>query len=365
MRLCVCAGAVLIGTSALAWAQSPGPARVGTILAEPRPITRSQEFVGRIEAVDRVDVRARVTGYLQAVLFKEGDVVKEGAELFLIEQEPFQAAVQEALGALYRAQADYANATLQAQRAEELVKSNATPVSERDRRVAEQKKTQGDVITADADLKTAQINLAYTEIAAPITGMVGRSRVTKGNVVGPDSGILTTIVSQDPMYVVFPVSQREFLRLEGEREKLGDRLVVQIAFSDGRIYDSVGKIDFIDVMVDRATDSVTVRASLPNPRDRLIDGQLVRVLVQGDKPDMKISIPQSALIADQQGIYVFVIADGKAAIRRIQTAGEDGGNTIIEAGLKAGDQVITEGMEGLREGAAVTATPAAAPPDRS
>ena len=298
-----------------------------------------------------------MTGYLEAVLFKEGDTVKEGDALFRIEQGPFQAAVQQSQGAVFRAQADYANAVAQAQRAEELAKTNVTSLAERDRKVAEQKKAQGDIMTADADLKTARINLTYTEISAPIVGMVGRTRVTKGNVVGPDSGVLTTIVSQDPMYVVFPVSQREFLRLEGERQKLGDRFGVKVAFSDGTLYDRNGRIDFIDVTVDRATDTVTVRASMPNPAGRLIDGQLVRVVVQGDKPDMRILIPQSALIADQQGVYLFVVEDGKAAIRRVTTAGESGTETIVETGLKPGDQVIVEGVESLRAGSPVAASP--------
>lgn len=364
MRWFLGAAAILVATSLSVWAQAPS-ARVGTVAVVERPITRGQEFVGRIEAIERVEVRARITGYLEAVLFKEGDTVKEGASLFRIEQAPFQAAVQQAQGALFRAQADYTNATLQAQRAEELVKTNVTSAAERDRKVAEQKKAQGDVVTADANLKTAQIDLGYTEITAPIAGMVGRAQVTKGNVVGPNSGVLTTIVSQDPMYVVFPVSQREFLRLEGEREELGERLVVKLQFSDGQTYDQTGKINFIDVTVDRATDSVTVRATIPNSAGKLIDGQLVRVLVEGDKPDMKILVPQSALIADQQGVYVFVVEDGKAAIRRIKPGGENGTDVIVDSGLKPGDQVIVDGMESLRPGAPVMASPAQPALDRS
>lgn len=365
MRWHLCVAAILIAGFAQAWAQTPATPRVGTVLAELRPVSRSKEFVGRIEAVGRVDVRARITGYLDAVRFKEGEEVKEGAELFGIEQEPFQAAVQQARGALFRAQADYANAAAQAARAEELVKTSATSVAERDRKVAEQKKAQGDVVTADANLKTAQINLAYTQIAAPITGMIGRTRVTKGNVVGPDSGVLTTIVQKDPMYVVFPVSQREFLQIEGERERAGEKLNVKIAFSDGQVYGDTGKIDFVDVTVDRATDTVTVRAVLANPSGKLIDGQLVRVLVQGDKPDMRILIPQSALIADQQGVYVFIVEDGKAAVRRVKTAGDSGSETVVESGLTPGDQVVTDGMESLRPGLPVVATPAPPPLNRS
>lgn len=167
------------------------------------------------------------------------------------------------------------------------------------------------------------------------------------------------------MYVVFPVSQREFLRLEGERSKAGEHLVVKIAFSDGQNYDQASKINFVDVTVDRATDSVTVRAVMPNPAGMLIDGQLVRVLVQGDKPDMQILIPQSALVADQQGVYVFVVEDGKAVVRRIKPGGENGADAVVESGLKPGDQVIVDGLESLRPGAPVVAAPAARAPSRS
>ena len=331
---------------------------VGVVLADKQPIARSVEFVGRIEAPGRVDVRARVTGYLDAVLFKEGDRVREGDALYRIDQEPFQAAVQQAQGALLRAQAEYTNATLQARRSEELVKTSATSVAERDRRVAEQQASQGEVVTADANLRTAKINLGYTEIKAPIAGIVGKTRVTKGNLVGAETGVLTTIVSQDPMYVAFPVSQREFLNVRRSELQASDRKVLAtIRFSDGSAYDKPAVIDFLDVMVDRATDTVLVRATIPNPDAALIDGQLVRVTVQGDRPEEKVLVPQAALLADQQGTYLFVAQDGKAEIRRVKVSGEKGAEAILDSGLSAGEQVIVQGMEGLRPGAAVSATP--------
>jgi membrane fusion protein (multidrug efflux system) len=357
--------AFLLASAGAAWPQSATtPVRVGTVLAAARPVTPGDEYVGRVEAVERVDIRARVTGYLEAVLFKEGDTVEEGAKLFQIEQEPFQAAVQQAQGALLHAQAEYTNATAQAERTQELVKTDAASRANLDRRLADQQSAQGDIVTADGNLKSAQINLGYTEILAPITGRAGRASVTKGNVVGPDSGVLTTIVSKNPMYVVFPVSQREFLHLEGERDQLGTRLVVKIAFSNGQVYEETGTIDFIDIAVDRATDSVTVRATVPNPNDKLIDGQLVRVLVQGETPDMKILVPQSALVADQQGFYVFVVTDGKAAVRRVKTGDEVGADVVIDSGLEPGDQVIAEGTESLRAGTPVTAAPLPPTPGR-
>jgi membrane fusion protein (multidrug efflux system) len=347
-------------------AQSPAPARVGTVLAETAPINPAKEFVGRVEAVERVSVRARVTGYLEEVLFKEGDLVKQGAPLYRIEQQLFQAAVQQNEGALVKTQGQEANAKVQLDRAETLLKTQAGSAAVRDQRLAEEQTAKGDVLIAQANLQTAKINLGYTEITAPIAGLVGRTSVTKGNVVGPDSGVLTTIVSQDPMYVVVPVSQREFLQFESEKRQRAEGAVrVKIRFSDGSAYEYPGQVNFIDVSVDKATDAVIVRASVPNPKGRLIDGQLVRVSIEGKKPEEKILIPQAALIADQQGVYVFVVEDGKAVVRRLKVGGEVGPNAIVASGLSAGEQVIVEGMEALRPGASVMATPAQNVPGRS
>lgn len=217
------------------------------------------------------------------------------------------------------------------------------------------------MIIADANLKSANVNLGYTEIKAPISGEIGRSKLTKGNVVSPDSGSLTEIVSRDPMYVTFPVSQRVFLDVERQKGR-EQAFAVRVRFSDGSVYDQTGKINFIDVTVNQATDTILVRATFPNPQGKLIDGQLVRVLVDSDKPQEKLLVPQSALIADQQGIYVFVVEDGKAAIRRVKPGGQFGAYSIVDEGLKAGDQVIVQGMETLRAGTPVLATPAPPPP---
>lgn len=347
-------------------AQQPSAIPVGTVAAEVRPITRATEFVGRVEAIEHVDIRARVTGFLQQVLFKEGNLVKEGDILYRIEPDTFQAAVMQARGALLQAQAKYANASAQRARTEELVKTNTAAQATLDRDIAAEKTAQGEVIVASSNLKTAEINLGYTEIVAPISGEVGRSKLTKGNVVGPDSGSLTEIVSRNPMYVTFPVSQREFLKVEEEeRRRKSEALTVRIQFSDGSTYDQPGQVNFVDVKVDQATDTVLVRAGLPNPNGSLIDGQLVRVSVEAEKPEDKVLVPQSALMVDQQGTYVFVVEDGKAAVKRVKLGGELGPDAIVESGLKGGEPVIVQGMESLRQGTPVIASPAPPPLSRS
>jgi membrane fusion protein, multidrug efflux system len=363
---CLIALLCVIATAPRIAAQQPAAIPVGVLPAELRPITQATEFVGRVEAVERVEIRARVTGFLQEVLFKEGDIVKEGDVLYRIEPDTFQAAVQQAQGALFEAQGKFANATAQRARTQELTKTDAASKALLDVRIADEKSAQGDVVIADANLKTANVNLGYTEITAPITGEVGRTKLTKGNVVGPDSGPLTVIVSRDPMYVTFPVSQREFLHVQENADRKvgaerGQAFAVRISFSDGSTYDQTGRINFVDVTVDRATDTVLVRATFPNPRGRLIDGQLVRVSVESDKPEEKVLIPQTALIVDQQGTYVFVVVDDKATVQRVKLGGESGPYAIVTDGLKGGEQVVVQGMEGLRPGSPVVASPAPPP----
>jgi membrane fusion protein (multidrug efflux system) len=350
--------AFALGTSALAQQPAPTAVPVGTVIAEKRAITQTADFVGRIEAVNRVDVRARVTGYLDEVLFKDGATVAEGTPLFRIERAPFEAAVEQAQGALERAQGTLQNATVQRQRAEELLKTSAGSVAIRDQRVAEEKGAQGDQTTAEANLKTAQINLGYTEIKAPIAGRIGRTKLTKGNVVGPDTGVLVQIVSDDPMYVTFPVSQREFLALKTNRLPAdGQAPLVSLRFSDGSTYEQKGRVDFVDVSVERATDTVLVRATLPNPAGKLLDGTLVRVAVQADKSEEKVLVPQSALIADQQGAYVFAVADGKAVVKRVKVGAETGSYIVIEQGLVGNEQIVIQGLQNLRPGVPVLASP--------
>ncbi len=337
---------------------APQAVPVTTVIAQEKPVTQAKDFVGRIEATDRVEVRARVTGFLEAVLFKEGELVKEGQPLYRIEPDTFKAAVEQAEGALAGTKASKILSNVELERAKELLQKSFGTPQKRDQAEAADENAAANIIKAQADLDTAKINLAYTDIRSPITGKISRTKVTKGNVVSPDSGVLTTIVSQDPMYVVFPVSRREFLALR-QQGKPADResVAVTVRFSDGTVYGEKGRINFVDVSVDKSTDTVTVRATIPNPDGVLIDSELVRVNVDSGKSQEQIVIPQAALIADQQGTYVFAVEDGKAVIRRIKVGAEIGANVAVISGLKAGEQVIVEGIQGVRPGAPVIASP--------
>jgi membrane fusion protein, multidrug efflux system len=357
MRLALLFISALAIAPASAQQLPPATVPVGVVRAELKSISSTADFVGRVESINRVQIVARVTGFLEQVKFLEGDLVKEGAPLYLIEQGLFKAAVESAQGALERSKAAKTLTEIQLQRAQELLNRQAGTAVTRDQALASDQQAAGQILTDQANLETAKINLGYTEITSPIAGKVGRTNITKGNVVGPDSGSLTLVVSQDPMYVLFPVSQTQVLTARKEGQTHIDDIKVMLRFSDGSTYDEVGHIDFVDVTVDRATDAVTVRAVIANPKGLLIDSQLVRVLLESGTPTEKLVIPQAALIADQQGGYVFIVDDGKAAVRRIKVGEESGTGVTIESGLSAGDLVIVEGLQNLRPGTLVRATP--------
>jgi membrane fusion protein (multidrug efflux system) len=356
----------LLAASAFAQPAPQTTIPVGTVQALRRPVARSADFVGRVEAVNRVEIRARVTGFLDEVLFTEGDMVKEGQKLYQIEKDQFQAEVDEAAGALAAAQANKLLTTIQYQRAEELMKTNSGTIVARDQALTADRNADAKILMDKANLELAKINLRYTDITSPIAGKIGRTLITKGNVVSPQTGTLTTIVSVDPTYVLFPVSQRTIMRAQDPEHPIDvSNIRVRLRFADDTVYGPVGKIDFVGVTVEKSTDTVQVRAVFPNPKGSLIDGQLVTVNLEAAKPEEQIVIPQAALISDQQGTYVFIVEDGKAAIRRIKTGSESGEDVVVTEGLSGGELVIVEGTQTLRPGTPVQAKPISSSLNRS
>ena len=367
--LSLAATLALAGTAALAQVQPQAPATpVGVIVTAEEEVTPAQSFIGRIEAVNRVSLVARVTGFLEQQTFRDGQEVEKDALLFVIERAPFIAAVNAAKAALASAEAEKLNADLQLERAEELARTNNIPDATRDLRRAEAAVAAAKVLEAKAALEQAEINLGYTLIRAPVAGRIGRSAVSVGNVVGPTTGPLALIVSQDPMYVTFPVSQRVLLELKRERLATGaaaGAVDVRVTFPDGSVYPEIGRIDFVDVTVRQATDTVTVRAGIANPDRLLTDGQLVTVRVEGREPERRVVIPQSAILLDQQGAYVFIAEANRAAMRRIRTGQAIGARIVVEEGLKPGESLIVDGIQRIRPGAAVVPSPLPASPGRS
>jgi membrane fusion protein (multidrug efflux system) len=333
-------------------AAAPPPA-VSVVEVAPQDVTPSAQFVGRVVATDTVDLRARVVGFLEQRLFTEGQDVKEGDRLFVIEQPPFQAQVAQASADVARTEASLAEANATLERVQQAVKSGAVSKQEVDQATAKAQEAQAQLLIAKAQLEIAQLNLSYTEIDAPISGRIGLANFTVGNLVGPDSGVLATIVSQDPIYATFPISTRIVLEIRKHFVETGQQpeVVVRAQLPDGTLYGHPGKVDFVDIRVDQTTDTITVRAEFPNPEQLLVDGQFVNVTVEREKPELRLVIPQSALQVSQAGSYVLVVnAEDQVEQRRIQTGQAFAGDLVVQSGLEAGDRVIVEGIQKARPG---------------
>lgn len=341
--------------------QTPVP--VGFVTVKPMPVTLGEVFVGRVNAIEKVDVRSRVTGFIESRLFQEGSVVQEGTPLFRIERGTYEAIVDQRRADLASAEAQVQNAEVQLQRAQELAQRQNIARATLDERQAAARQGRAAVLQAQAALKQAEINLGYTEIDAPITGRTGRATFDVGALVGPDTGSLVQIVTVDPTYVIFPVSQRRIVQAQQEAGGRGlhpEEFVVRIRFTPEATYPHPGKIDFVGNTVQRGTDTVEVRAVVPNPDGLLRDGQFVQVLVEQAKPQMALTVPQAAVQTDRQGRFVLIVnADNKIDVRRIET-GEtlNLGNITVRSGLNDGDRVVVQGVQQVRPGSPVTPHPA-------
>jgi membrane fusion protein (multidrug efflux system) len=302
-----------------ATAAIPAPA-VGVRPVVTKGVSQSFEFVGRIKATDKVELRARIEGFLEKVLFKEGQDVKTGDLLYQIEKVQFQALVEQAKGNLTIAQAELTNAQLQYDRAVDLAKRQFSPQSQVDQDKAALDSAKGKVLQMKAALTQAETNLDYTDIRAPIDGRIGRTAFTVGNLVNPASGVLATIVSQDPIYVLFPVSVRDLETIREARRKEGGGLAkidIRVRLSNGQDYPHPGVWNLTDPQVDQQTDSLIMRAIIPNPERNLIDGQFVTAIIQERKEEPRLVVPQSALQVDQN-----VIVDGIQKVRPGQVVQE-------------------------------------------
>ncbi len=365
---------ILVALPAAAQFGPQGPPAVGVIAAERRSVTETSEFVGRIEAINRVDLRARVTGFLQERLFREGQEVAANQPLFRLERAPFEAEVARAQAQVASAEAELTNATLNLNRARELMRSSAGTQQRVDEATAQQRTAQANLLGAQAALRVAQINLGYTEITAPVAGKIGRATYSVGSVVGPNSEPLATIVSQDPMRVSFPVSLRTGSELRDRYASRGgsDAVRVRVRLPNGQLHGAAGRIDFIDPQVDRSTDTVLVRAVIDNPpiegvgmgtADRpLIDGMFVSVFVEGAEPVQAVVIPRAAVLQDQAGNYVFVVdGENRAQRRGVQLGRSIADQVVVEGGLEGGERVVAEGVQRVRPGQPVQPGPVQPP----
>src|SRR5436305_1557279 len=374
-RLRLLAGLALASISVSGPRAQPGPAAppaVGIVEARKQPITQTNEFNGRIEATDRVNIVARVTAFLEKRFFDEGAEVKKGDLLYQLEKGPFQADVAAKQAQIAQLQATLVNAHLTTERARTLLGGPAGLQSNYDAAIATERSLEAQIQGAQAQLQSSQINLGYTDIRSPIDGRIGRTQITVGNVVSPSSGMLTTIVSQDPMYVTFPVSFREALELRQKYATRGgfNAVVIHVRLPDGRPYGQNGKLDFVNNTIAANTDTITLRGKIANPLlynqaqtqnalRELYDGEFVSVLLEGVQPVEVLAIPRAAVLSDQQGDYVYVVAtDNKTEQRRIQLGQSTSTMASVISGLNEGEHVIVEGLQRVRPGQPVSPGPA-------
>jgi membrane fusion protein (multidrug efflux system) len=338
--------------------QAPPPS-VSVVRVETRDLRPSVNFSARVTALQKVDLRARIEGYLDKQNFTEGAPVKTGDLLFVIEKAPYEAKVASAEGAVATARARYDRTEIELGRQTTLVAKDAAAQTKLDDARAARDEAKGSLDKLIAELAQAKLQLSYTEIRAPIDGRIGQSVLSVGSFVSPSSGTLATIVAQDPIGVTFPVSQRDILAVR-EQAQPGATLAdvnVYLQLGKDKRYPQAGKVDFVDVQVNTGTDAVNLRATFPNPDGLLVDGQLATAVVEAATAKPTLVVPVGAIQIDQSGPFVLIVnAESKIEVRPVTTEGQAGNGVAVTTGLSEGDRVVVEGIQKVRPGQAVEVT---------
>jgi len=344
----------------------PPPPEVGVVTVAPRPVGLVTELPGRLEASRVAQVRARVAGIVLRRLFTEGSDVKAGQPLFQIDPSAYQATLASAQAALARAQANVSAAAAQAERYKPLLEANAISKQDYVNAVAAQKQAEADAAGGKASVQTAQINLGYASVVAPISGRIGRAQVTEGALVGQGEATPLALVQQiNPMYVNFTQSTTEVLRLrraiasgQFKRSGGGDSASVRIVLEDGSEYGQPGRLLFSDLSVDPTSGQITLRAEVPNAGGVLLPGMYVRVRIEQAATPTGIVVPQQAVTRGSTGDSVMIVgSDGKVAPRPVKVGTAQDGNWVILEGVVAGEMVMVDGFQKLRGNAPVKPVP--------
>jgi len=345
---------------------------VSVAVVEPREITTWDEFSGRLEAVDRVEIRSRVAGAIQSVHFREGALVKKGDLLVTIDPEPYAATVARAEAVVAAAQARVELTKLELERGRKLVENRAVSQSDLDQRLSASHEAEANLKSAQAALQSAQLDLGYTEVRAPIAGRLGRLEITAGNLVaaGSSSPVLARLVSVDPIYATFSIDEQLLARASAQLPvtENGALAVEQIPVEIGTASDDGtpirGKLQLIDNEVDTASGTMRVRAVFDNPDGRLIPGQFVRVRMGQPKPAPELTVSERAVGTDQDKKFVLVVEqDNKVAYREVALGASVEGLRIVKSGLKSGERIVVNGLQRVRPGALVDPQPVAMAPN--
>jgi multidrug efflux system membrane fusion protein len=357
------AGAFALGACGPAEAPAPKPPSVGVAKPIRKTVTDWDEFTGRFEATEQVDVRARVSGYLETVAFKDGAIVQKGDLLFVIDPRPYEAALKRSQAALAAAQAKVTQSGRDLGRSQELLRAGNVAATVNDQRVSSARQAQAEVEGAQAQIQTDQLNLEFTHVAAPISGRISRKYVSEGNLVSGGDGatLLTTIVSLDPIHFYFDADELSYLKynrlsLAGKRPSSRDVAnPVLIATSDETEFTHEGRMDFVDNSLDRNTGTMRGRAIIPNPKYIFTPGQFGRLRLLGSSPYEALLIPDEAVGTDQSRKVAYVIgADNVVSVREIKIGRLFDGLRAVTDGLKPEDTIVVSGLQRLRVGSPVT-----------
>ena len=369
-RLSVLAVLLLGGTLAQAvpaLAQSPAAPLPAVLVAKvtSEVLDQSETFNGRLVAKQKVDLRARVSGFVEERPFTEGATVAAGDVLFQLERAPYQASLTEIEGQIKSIEAEKTLADLEVARQTELLKRNTVSQAQVDAVVAQAGKIDGQLLQLQGSEQRANLDLSYTTIAAPFAGRVGLAAVDVGDYVDASSGSLATLASVDPILVQLSVAQSVLLDYKA-RQDAGDFAgppAATLTLGNGEAYNEQGKLAFIDVAVSQSTDSVTLRYEFANPEGRLLDGQLVLVRLSAEAAEPVLTVPLQALQRDQTGTFVMVVGDdGTAARREVTVSRREGTVAAVASGLAEGERVIIGGLNKVRPGIKVDAAEATAVP---
>ena len=330
------------------------------VVVEPvilEPYQPQQEYVGRLEARDDVAIQAKVTGYLLTRDFREGDRIDAGEVLYTLDASEFEAALARAEADLASARANQVNIERNYKRGIELLPRGAISQSEMDELTAKKLEADARLESARAQVTSAQVNLSYTTITAPISGRIGRSLASVGDLVGPSTGNLTTLVSIDPIEALFSVSEATYVAAMKKRMTQSldvsqlRTLEVTLELTNGTVYPEVGHIDYFSNRVDETTGTLEARAAIPNPHSILVPGQYVRVLLHDTNLLEGLFLPQAAVQADQQGSFVLVVDAGSQVVRRnVSLAERFDDKVLVLEGVGEGEQVIVRGLQQVRPG---------------
>lgn len=338
----------------------PAPA-VTVVTADAGDITDFDDFTGRFEAVDKVELRPRVSGYIDEVRFVEGKEVKKGEVLFVIDQRPYKIELQRAQSELARVKSQAALALSESERAEKLLASRAISQEERDQRVSQNSQALSDISSAQAAVDAAKLNLEFTQVTSPIAGRVSRAVVTAGNYVTAGSNVLTSVVSLDPIYVSFDGDEQSFLKYQNRVAGFGGGsasgsmagpVFVGLANEDG--FPHQGKLNFLDNALDPQTGTIHVRALMDNKDRRFTPGLFARVRLPGSEHYQATLVPDAAVATDQDRRYVLVVGkDDTVEYRAVELGATQGDQRVVRAGLQPGERVVVSGLQRARPGSKV------------